>query len=186
MKQQPTKIPGLFVIETDMFPDQRGSFIKLFVESDWQKAGLLSNFKESYYSISHKGVIRGMHFQAPPHEHTKVVYVTDGQIQDVVIDLRKGSPTYGQHLSFDLSAENHAMVYIPPGLAHGFESLSEGTTVTYLQNSEHFAEADLGIHSQTFGMEWQTTSPIMSQRDQKFPSLTDFETPFQYQNPKSS
>jgi dTDP-4-dehydrorhamnose 3,5-epimerase len=178
MKLIPSKLPGVYLIETDVFPDERGLFVKLFSKTDWQKENLLTNFCESYYSVSRQGVIRGMHFQIPPYEHTKLVYVPSGQITDVLLDIRKNSPTYGKYVSYEVSSQNHVLVYIPPGIAHGFEAISKETVVTYLQNGEHNAKADMGINTQSFGMKWQTKSFISSQRDQNLPPLSEFETPF--------
>jgi dTDP-4-dehydrorhamnose 3,5-epimerase len=178
MKRIPSKIPGVFVIENDVFPDQRGSFVKIFEHRVWGEEGLVTNFSESYYSISHKGVIRGMHFQSPPHEHTKAVYVPYGKITDVLLDIRLSSPTYGQYESFEVSAENHRIMYIPPGIAHGFESHADNTIVIYHQNSERNAESEGGVLFNSFGMKWEAESPILSERDQQFATLADFKSLF--------
>lgn len=181
MKTEQTALAGVYIVHQDLFEDERGTFTKIFNSDVFDAAGLTANFRESYYSVSKKDVIRGMHFQIPPNDHTKLVYVTNGVITDVVLDIRKGSPTYGQFISIELSAENRKMTYIPPGFAHGFLSLQDGTSVTYLQTTVHSPDHDRGVHVNSFNMAWAVAAPIMSQRDQSFPSLKDFQTPFHYQ-----
>lgn len=174
----PTSIAGLFLITTPVFQDNRGTFTKVFNAETFAEHHLSINFKESYYSFSQKGVIRGMHFQLPPHDHAKLVYVPQGEISDVVLDIRKNSPTFGRFETFDLSRENGRSVYLAPGLAHGFEALTDDVCVTYLQTSTHSPEHDRGIRFDSFGVSWNTSAPITSERDSKFPSLAEFESPF--------
>ena len=175
---EPTSITGLFVIKPPVFTDKRGSFSKVFAEDVFVKYGLETNFKESYYTFSHKGVIRGMHFQIPPYQHAKVVYVPTGHIIDVVLDIRKESPTYGKFEEFNLSAESGIVLYLSPGLAHGFESLEDGSCVTYLQTTAHSPERDSGIRFDSFGKVWQTESPIISERDATFTVFSEYSSPF--------
>lgn len=186
MKAGKTTLSGVYLIQTDVFADDRGDFAKIFNHDAFAQAGLTSDFRESYYSVSKKNVIRGMHFQVPPMDHTKLVYVTSGSITDVVLDIREGSPTYGQYFSAELSAKNRHLMYIPPGFAHGFLSLQDGSSVTYLQTTTHSPDHDRGIHVDSFGMTWGIENPILSQRDQSFPSLKDFQTPFTYQSSPQS
>ena len=180
MNIQQTKLPELLILEPTCFQDVRGDFVKVFHRSTLSDAGLEHDFKESYYSTSKKDVIRGMHFQTPPEAHTKLVYVTRGKILDVVVDIRKNSPTYGEYITQEVSAENHLIMYIPIGFAHGFKSLEDGTSVTYLQTTMHSPENDAGIHIQSFGLDWGITDPIMSARDTSFPTLAEYQTPFLY------
>lgn len=175
-----TKIPGAFIIETDSFKDDRGTFVKTFHEDTFKEHGINVDFKESFYSISKKDVIRGMHFHLPPKDHAKLVYVSHGSTIDVILDLRKGSPAYGEHQSIELSAENHRMVYIPTGCAHGFISLADDTCMIYLQSGVYSKECDSGIAYDSFGMKWQVQKPVLSKRDQEFVSLDNFNTPFTY------
>ncbi|MCC2631400.1 MAG: dTDP-4-dehydrorhamnose 3,5-epimerase [Patescibacteria group bacterium] len=174
-----TDLEGIRVIEPPHFIDERGTFTKTFHKEAFEKESLGTDFQESYYSTSKKNVIRGMHFQSPPQDHAKLVYVTRGSILDVVLDIRKNSPTYGKHLTFELSAENHKAIYIPSGFAHGFLSLEDGTAVTYLQTTMHSPEHDKGIHAHSFGLQWDISKPIMSERDLSFPHFEEFQTPFQ-------
>lgn len=177
----PTKFDGVYCIELKEFQDDRGSFVKVFHQASWLEQQLAFQLAESYYSVSKKNVIRGMHFQTPPADHTKLVYVTNGRILDVIVDIRAGSPTYGQYISMELSSDNHKMMYISAGFAHGFLALTDDAAVTYLQTTMHSPEHDQGIHVQSFGMNWDVTDFIMSKRDQNFPTLAEFKTPFTYQ-----
>jgi dTDP-4-dehydrorhamnose 3,5-epimerase len=178
MKIHPTDLQGVFLIETRIVEDERGEFMKIFNRAAFEEAGISPSFKESYYSTSHKDVIRGMHFQTPPHEHGKMVYVTKGAIRDIAVDVRKGSPTYGKYVVLELSEENRHAVYISPGFAHGFLCLVEGSSVSYLQTTMHSPKNDRGIHMDSFGYDWGVKNPITSQRDKGLPSLAEFDSPF--------
>jgi dTDP-4-dehydrorhamnose 3,5-epimerase len=123
-----------------------------------------------------------MHFQIPPEDHAKLVYVPSGKILDVLVDLRKGSPTYGEHVSVELSAENHKMVYIPKGFAHGFLSLQDNSCTTYLQSTMRSAPHEGGIHFDSCGITWGEEKPIVSKRDTEFPTLEQFDSPFIFKN----
>lgn len=173
MHIEQTSIPGLKLIHLKDFKDNRGSFIKVFNEDFFAENYLETNFKESYYSISGKNVIRGMHFQIPPFEHIKLVYLNQGKILDVILDIRKTSPTYGQHFSIELSTENPILIYIPIGCAHGFLSLEDKSMVTYLQTSCYNKACDKGIKYNSFGMNWEINEPILSLRDLEFLNLTE-------------
>ena len=173
-----TKINGVYVIEPTVFTDERGSFVKPFSKDVFQEKNLVTNFEENFFSFSKKDVIRGMHFQTPPHDHIKLIYVPKGKILDVVLDLRKESPTYGQHVSKELSEANKTMMYIPRGCAHGFLSLEEDSCTMYLQETIRNAESENGIHFNSFGMNWTTENPIVSTRDQEFCNLSEFKSPF--------
>ena len=161
------------------FEDNRGIFIKNFQESIFKSNGIDFELRESYFSVSSKNVIRGMHFQLPPHDHAKIVFCPQGSILDVLVDLRKASPTFGKCFSAILSAENHKAFYIPSGFAHGFQSLEDNTITYYLVSSEHHKESDSGILYNSFGMEWQTDAPVMSERDLSFPSLAQWPGGFE-------
>ncbi len=173
-----TPVPGVLLLTLPAHPDDRGLFVKAFHESTLREARIHFPLAESYFSFSKKGVIRGMHFQTPPHAHAKIVFCPVGAIRDVVLDLRKDSASFGRHFSQELSAENHQALYIPPGCAHGFESLVEGAMTYYLVSSEYNREHDAGVRWDSFGVEWGTNSPILSRRDAGFPALADFSSPF--------
>lgn len=173
-----TPIEGVKIFEPRVFEDARGSFIKTYNSDFFHSNGLNLSIHETYYSISHKGVIRGMHFQTPPHDHIKIVYVPHGRITDVVLDIRKNSPTYGDYFAVELSAENGKILIIPKGLAHGFKSLENNTNVTYMQTSCYAPNHDYGIHYDSFGFEWETANPQLSDRDLSFPPLNSFSSTF--------
>ncbi|WP_417327700.1 dTDP-4-dehydrorhamnose 3,5-epimerase family protein [Halarcobacter sp.] len=179
-----TKIPGLKIFEPRIFEDIRGKFIKTFNNDFFQEHNLNISIKETYYSISHKDVIRGMHFQTPPYDHIKIVYVPFGKILDVVLDLRKGSPTFGKSFSIELSSENGKILIIPKGLAHGFKSLEDSSNVTYMQTTIYAPNNDEGIRYDSFGFDWQCGSPKISDRDMSFNSLEEYESNFFYKEEK--
>ena len=173
-----TPIEGLLILQTENHEDNRGSFQKLFNHDFFAEHGLDTDFREFYYSVNHKDVVRGMHFQTPPADHVKLVYVSHGRIMDAVVDIRKGSATYGKCYSIELDAKQGKYLYIPKGLAHGFVSLEEGSIVNYAQTSCYDKEHDCGIDSMSVGVEWGVTHPTRSGRDLTFPALDKFESPF--------
>lgn len=178
MEIENTFIEGLKLIHLKGFKDLRGSFTKIYNYDFFKENGLETNFKESYYSISHKNVIRGMHFQIPPAEHTKLVYVNQGSILDVILDIRKNSSTYGKFLTLKIDSTNPILVCIPAGCAHGFLSLENNTIVSYLQSTVYNNACDKGINYNSFGMDWKVESPVISERDLSFVNLIDFNSPF--------
>ena len=178
MEIEKTFIEGLQLIHTKRFRDPRGSFTKIFNSDVFESFGIEKQYKESYYSISHQNVIRGMHFQIPPHEHSKLVYVNSGRIMDVILDIRLNSPTYGQVLQIEIGATNGIQVEIPIGCAHGFRGLEEGTIVTYMQTSSYSHASDMGIRFDSFGMDWGVINPIISERDLAFPEFNNYKSHF--------
>lgn len=177
-----TSIHGLKILEPKIFEDSRGRFIKTYNNDFFETNGLNLTIKESYYSISNKEVIRGMHFQTPPHDHIKIVYVPRGKINDVVLDIRKNSPTYGDYFEIELSGENGKILIIPKGLAHGFKSLEDNTNVTYMQTSCYAQDYDDGIRYDSFGFDWKIPNPQLSNRDLSFLPLESFNSPFVFGN----
>lgn len=173
-----TPIIGLKILEPRIFEDNRGKFIKTFNNDFFKEHGIQIDIKETYYSISHKDVIRGMHFQTPPQEHIKLVYVPFGKILDVVLDIRKNSPTYGKYFSIELSCENAKVLIIPKGLAHGFKSLQDNTNVTYMQTTGYSPLNDMGIKYDSFGFDWECSNPKISQRDLLFKSFDEYDSDF--------
>ena len=178
MKIIETPIKGLYILETINFQDIRGGFQKLFNFDFFKENNLDTDFKEFYYSVSQKYVIRGMHFQLPPFDHTKLVYVSRGKIKDVVLDIRKDSKTYGKYFSIELDDNKAQYMYIPKGLAHGFVSLEDGSIVNYAQTSCYSKEHDCGILYNSFGFDWGIENPIISGRDTTFEKLENFKSPF--------
>ncbi len=173
-----TGFEGLKLLHTNNFHDGRGAFRKIFSSDEFQSLSLRTDFKEFYYSINKKNVIRGMHFQTPPADHTKLVYVVNGSIIDVVLDIRKRSKTFGKWFSCKLTGEDSAYLYIPEGFAHGFKSLEDGAVVHYAQTSCYSKENDSGIKYDSFGYDWNVHNPIVSERDLSHPSFSSYNTPF--------
>jgi len=175
-------LAGCYEIQPRVMLDTRGRFVKTFHKPSFKALGLATEFAEDYYSLSHKGVIRGMHFQAPPYDSIKIVYCVLGKVFDVVLDLRLGSQTYGQSASVVLDADKGNYLYIPKGLAHGFCVLSEKATVVYKVTTVYEPASDSGIAWNSFGVEWPTERPVLSERDQGFVALANFQSPFEYGN----
>jgi len=178
MKRVATDIAGVYILECFHASDDRGVFVKTFHAPTLHEFGLETHFEESFFSVNHTGVIRGMHFQLPPHNHVKIVYCNQGALNDVVLDLRKDSPTYGKSICVELSDENRYALYIPSGMAHGFETLVDNTIMTYLTSTPHAPSHDAGIRWDSFGHTWKLPAPVLSARDQEFQRFDDFETPF--------
>lgn len=173
-----TPFEGLFVLQTVNFQDARGGFQKLFNYDFFHENGLECDFKEFYYSVNNKDVVRGMHFQLPPFDHAKLVYVSRGRIKDVVVDVRKSSKTYGTCFSMELDDRSGQYLYIPRGFAHGFLTLEEGSIVNYAQTSCYSREYDSGIDAMSVGFKWGIERPVRSGRDLTFVSLKEFNSPF--------
>lgn len=169
---------GAFIIDLPAFYDDRGCFVKTFHATTLAEHGISFDLKESYFSLSKKDVIRGMHFQTPPHQHAKIVFCPQGAILDVIIDLRKDSPTFKQFFAQELSAENHKAYYIPEGFAHGFKSLTDDAITYYLVSSEYSQQHDTGVLYNSFGFDWGVDKPVISARDLSFPALTDWGSVF--------
>lgn len=180
MRIEQTSIPGCLRLQPAVFEDERGRFVKVFHESLFREHGLAPRFAEEYYSVSQPGVIRGMHFQAPPNDHAKIVFCTAGRVLDAVVDLRRGSPTFRRHLLLELSAETATMLYIPRGLAHGFYVPAETSTLVYMVETVHSPESDSGIAWNRCGIDWPVAAPVLSARDRAFPSLDQFDSPFTF------
>ena len=174
------RLPGCFVLEFPNFRDDRGFFVKSFQRSAFEQRGLEFDFRETFYTESREGVLRGMHFQVPPADHAKLVYCIAGAIQDIALDLRRGSPTFGEYEAFELSAELNNAVYLPRGMAHGFYARSTPSLVMYHVTSEHSPAHDSGVRWDSFGAKWPVGVPITSVRDEGLIPLAQFESPFRF------
>lgn len=174
------KIPGCYELYPDVRSDVRGSFIKTFHRTVFEEHHLETKFAEEYYSVSHKNVLRGMHFQTPPFDHTKIVYCVHGEVMDAVVDIRLGSPTYGQFEVFTLNAKDGNMLYIPSGMAHGFYVISNQAILMYKVTTIYHADQDTGILWDSIGIPWCDDCPVVSERDNNFQRLEDFKSPFHY------
>ncbi|WP_207799382.1 dTDP-4-dehydrorhamnose 3,5-epimerase [Candidatus Cryosericum septentrionale] len=179
------RIPGCLLIVPDHSEDERGTFVKTYHEPTWQSLGLRTDWVEEYYSISHQGVLRGLHCQLPPSDHVKVVSCLSGRAFDVVVELRKGSPLYGKTISLVLDAAQPSLVYIPAGLAHGFYTMSPEATVAYRVTSVYDPEHDAGILWSSVDIAWPAASPIVSARDAALPPLSQFKSAFVYRQEAS-
>lgn len=179
MSSELTAIDGCLRIYPVVHGDVRGSFTKPLAAETRRILGEEFVVAEIFWSVSSRGVIRGLHFQTPPHDMKKIIWVTDGQIQDVVVDLRLGSPSYGQSVAFELNPESGAVV-VPTGCAHGLEVLSDQATVVYAQSGNFDAQADAGIRWDSVGVHWHCPQPTLSERDLGFPTLADYQSPFSY------
>jgi dTDP-4-dehydrorhamnose 3,5-epimerase len=175
---RPTILSGCLELIPEVKPDTRGRFFKTFHTEIFAKYNLDTNFLEEYFSWSVAGVIRGMHFQTPPHQHTKIVSCLVGSVLDVIVDLRQGSPTFKQTATFTLSAEKANMLYIPQGFAHGFAVLEGEALMHYKVSSVYAPSSDAGIRWDSLGIDWGISNPVMSERDRNFEDLENYQSPF--------
>lgn len=178
MKIDDTECRGVKRIDCFSSFDPRGGFTKIFNDADYKAAGICTEIKETYYSISNKNVIRGLHFQLPPYEHAKIVHVIKGSVVDVLLDLRKSSDTYGKAFQFTLSGKDSIALYIPVGFAHGFKALEDNTLMLYQVTSIYEKKSDTGILFSSIDYDWGIGDPIVSERDRSFVKFADFDSPF--------
>lgn len=169
---------GCILLGPKVFKDHRGEFVKPFHYDGLKSIGITIDIKEEIFSISKKNILRGMHFQIPPHDHQKYVYCVKGRILDVIVDIRKNSPDYGTYFSAELSSENRRILLVPRGFAHGFLSLEDNSTVVYKTDTVYAPEHDCGIHWDSFGFDWPIKDPILSERDLSAKPLSHYESPF--------
>lgn len=178
-----TEIDGVLIIEPKVFGDERGYFFESFNAKEFaEKTGLEINFVQDNESMSTYGVMRGLHFQCPPFSQSKLVRVVKGSVLDVAVDIRKGSPTYGQHVAVELTEENHRQFFVPRGFAHGFAVLSDIAVFQYKCDNFYAPQADGGISilDKSLGIDWRipTAKAILSEKDTKHSCLKDFDSPF--------
>jgi dTDP-4-dehydrorhamnose 3,5-epimerase len=180
MKIDQTNIPGCVEIYPDILRDNRGAFVKTFHEGFFTDHGLTTRFAEEYYTCSHRGVLRGLHFQTPPMELVKMVTCVSGRVFDAVVDLRIGSPAYGKYLTFELSAEAGNMLYLPAGLAHGFQVASLEAVLLYKVTAVYSPAHDSGIRWDSAAIPWPEDDRIISKRDSLFSPLSEYKSPFRF------
>jgi dTDP-4-dehydrorhamnose 3,5-epimerase/CDP-3, 6-dideoxy-D-glycero-D-glycero-4-hexulose-5-epimerase len=173
-----TRFDKVYLIAYTQFIDLRGSFVKTFNSQFFEENNLCSNFKECFYSVSARNVLRGMHFQIPPAEQYKLVNVVQGRILDVVVDIRGKSSTYGEFLTFELEGEKAEGILMGPGFAHGFLSLEDNTIVNYKTTALYEPTCDTGFKWDSFGFEWPVSNPVISDRDNSMELFENFKTPF--------
>jgi dTDP-4-dehydrorhamnose 3,5-epimerase len=177
-----TGIPGLVVIQPRVFTDERGYFFESYRLERFREIGINPRFVQDNESMSVKDVLRGLHLQTPPHSQAKLVRVARGSVQDVALDLRKGSPTYGKWYSAILNAKEKKMMFIPEGFAHGFLTLENNTIFQYkCSNYYHRAsEATIIWNDPDLGIDWNCKNPIISEKDLRGNTFQDFQSPFIY------
>jgi dTDP-4-dehydrorhamnose 3,5-epimerase len=166
------KLSGAYVIEPERLKDERGFFARVFCQNEFKAQGLNPCVAQCSISFNRrKGTLRGMHYQAPPHAEAKLVWCTAGAICDVILDLRLGSPTFKQWVAVELAAQERKMLYIPEGLAHGFQTLQDDTEVFYQMSEFYHPECARGVrwNDPTFSIDWPLPDPFMSNRDKTYP-----------------
>ena len=185
MPFQTTDISGLIIVDPTIFKDNRGYFFESYNENLFIQNGIDTRFVQDNQSFSVYGVVRGLHYQLPPHAQAKLVRVVDGAILDVAVDIRKGSPTYGQSYSLELSGENKLQLYIPKGFAHGFSVLSETAEVIYKCDTFYNKESDAGIsyNDPSLNIDWKipVDKMIVSTKDQDLPTFANCKNSFVFQ-----
>lgn len=179
-----TAIKGVKIIEPKIFGDSRGYFYESYSQRDFEEKVELVTFVQDNQSFSHYGVLRGLHFQNPPYTQSKLVRVIQGKVVDVAVDIRKGSPTYGNYVAVELTGENHRQFFIPKGFAHGFVVLSDSALFQYKCDEFYHPEAEGAImwNDRDLGIEWPIKAEDieLSEKDTHHPLLRDFESPFTY------
>jgi len=176
MNVEQTSIPGVVIIEPKVFGDARGFFKETYSAPRYAEAGITEAFVQDNLSKSSRGVLRGLHLQHP-HGQGKLVQVVLGEVFDVAVDVRRGSPTFGQWVGVSLSAENHRQFYIPPGFAHGFCVTSETALFSYKCTDGYHPECELGViwNDPDVGIQWPIADPSLSAKDEVYPKLADIE-----------
>jgi dTDP-4-dehydrorhamnose 3,5-epimerase len=176
MKFVPTALAGAYVVEMEPVTDERGFFARSWCRREFDDHGLNSDLVQCNVSYNRmKGTLRGMHYQAAPHEEVKLVRCTQGAICDVLVDLRPDSPTYCSWISVELTAANRRMLYVPAGLAHGFQTLRDDSEVFYQMSAFYDAASARGVrwNDPAFGIEWPFCEPVMSAKDANYPDFAD-------------
>lgn len=181
-----TIIPGVKIIEPAIHPDDRGYFFESYSQREFDRLvapGI--TFVQDNESCSQRGVVRGLHFQLPPHTQAKLVRVVEGCVIDIALDMRTGSPTFGRHVAVELSADNHRQLFLPRGMAHGFAVTSSRATLLYKVDAFYAPESDSGISvlDPSLGIQWPfpIEEAILSRKDLDRPALNIFNSPFTYE-----
>lgn len=173
-------LSGLYLIKPKVFEDHRGHFFESFREDVLKENGVETNFVQDNQSLSQKGILRGLHFQAPPFAQGKFVRVIKGAVLDVALDIRKNSETYGKFVCVELTEKNYNMLYIPPGFAHGFVTLEDNTIFTYKCTDYYHPEVEGGVlwNSPELNIPWNIENPVLSAKDIALPTFSEFVSPF--------
>lgn len=185
MRITPTELAGTFILRPDVHKDQRGFFVETWRDEWGASLGLDAPFvQDNHVRSEQRGVMRGLHFQKPPHAQAKLIWVTRGAVFDAVVDLREGSPCFGKSFGLVLSAENALRLFVPRGFAHGYMTLEEGTETHYKVNAYYKPDHDAGIlwNDSALGIAWPDIAPLLSAKDARLPRLADVRSPFRYAN----
>jgi len=180
-------LPEVILIEPNVFPDKRGFFFEAYKYSDFSRHGISEQFVQENHSHSAQGTLRGLHYQKMPKAQGKLVRVVVGEIFDVTVDIRKGSPRYGRWIGISLSVQNNKMLYIPPGFAHGACVLSEEAGLLYMVTAEYAPSSEAGViwNDPALAIDWPVKEPILSSRDQTWPTLAHADNNFIYEESKN-
>jgi len=178
--QNESLLSGLYLIKPKVFEDHRGHFFESFREDVLKNLGVITNFVQDNQSLSQKGILRGLHFQAHPFPQGKLVRVIKGAVLDVALDIRKDSDTYGKFVCVELTEKNRNMLYIPPGFAHGFLTLEDNTIFAYKCTEYYHPEVEGGVlwNSPELNIPWNIENPVLSAKDIDLPSFSEFISPF--------
>ena len=170
-----SEMHGLYQIEPRVFDDERGFFMETYRRPDFEEAGVHFTPVQENHSKSKKGVLRGLHYQSDPFAQAKLVWVVRGAVFDVSVDMRKGSSTYSKWFGTELTDDNRRMLFVPRGFAHGFASLEDATEVVYLVDNDYSRASEKGIlwNDPQVGIKWPVESPLVSEKDAKWPTLKD-------------
>lgn len=176
MKFISTPLEGLLIIEPKVFLDERGFFYESFNESLMIEHGIKGPFIQDNQSVSHKNVLRGLHFQVPPHQQGKLIRVVNGSVLDIVVDIRKNSPSYGKHFSLELNARENKMLWIPEGFAHGFIALEDHTVFLYKVTQYYNPASESGIiyNDSELNLDWKNKAPLVSPKDKILQTFKEF------------
>ena len=180
-----TDIDGVVIIEPRVFGDERGYFFESFSQREFEKLGINTVFVQDNESKSCYGVVRGLHFQAPPYAQAKLVRCVKGRIRDIAVDIRKGSPTYGKHVAVELTEDNHRLFFIPHGFAHGFSVLSETAVFQYKCDNYYTPQSEGALlwNDKDLNINWLIPDKhvVLSEKDRHHPLFKDFESPFDFE-----
>lgn len=173
-------LDGALVIQPKVFYDDRGYFYETYNADAYAKIGIKASFMQDNQSLSQKGALRGLHFQAPPFDQGKLVRVIKGAVYDVIVDIRKNSPTYGQHFGIELTEKNFTIFWVPPGFAHGFVTLEDDTIFSYKCTNVYNKASEGGIlwNDPSLNINWYIETPIVSEKDKALPHFENFVSPF--------
>lgn len=180
MEFKTTPIEGLLIIEPKVWRDERGYFFESYSKKVLEQQGIHHEFVQDNQSLSQKGTLRGLHFQAPPFAQGKLVRVIKGKVWDIAVDIRKGSATYGHYYGCELSEDNNIQFWIPPGFAHGFITLEDNTIFSYMCTNYYDKASEGGLlwNDPDLAIDWGVTSPILSDKDKVLPCLKNLKSPF--------